>query len=528
MVGDSQPSPARIECIHCGGTHQPGLRRCPSTGRALGGDPRLIGQLIARRYRVLRLLGDGPFGASYKAEHIAVGRQVSLRILPPWLVSHPVALNRFFREARLVGSVRHEHLQPLLDAGLSDDGLAYVAYQYVRGRSLTRALVQNTVFSLTRAATLVCEILEGLDAIHASGFVHRAIMPESVMLQVGGSGLEHAMLTNFGAATFEESGPAEPFAQPTHNVNLPNRGYYTPPERSRAAPPDRREDIYGAGVVLAALLCPGGVPRFGGDLLAIGVPATVEAIVARATHTAPAARYASARDMLYHVKQFAEVSYEDAVSVTETVINDLRIIRNRERVLQVIPARFRLESGRTEIVSGLAGALIRAIKKESGQRWSEIVLRVPGIETLLSLETSRALVPNMRVVAGLEEADALCGTDDRLFCVLLGEAAGRSELNALIQQAIGGAPTPEFLLDELPSVWSKVIGYGTPRARQVGKGYGRFEVRDQLDASFAFCSAIAGIIKAALENAGAQSVEVSKTSCESVGDAACVYSVTWA
>lgn len=517
---------SRLLCIHCGGTHPPGMRRCPSTGRALGGDPRLIGQLIGRRYRVLRVLGEGPFGASYKAEHVTVGRLVSLRILRAELVANPSVLNRFFREARLVGSVTHERLQPVIDAGLSDDGLAYVAYQYERGRSLARAFAHNTEFSFKRAATLTCEILEGLEAIHNSGFVHRALMPDSVILRRGASGIEHALLTNFGAATFEERGDDGPFSPPSRPRSF-SRGPYTLPPHAYSVKPDRREDLFATGVIFSAMLSPGGIPRFGGDLIALGVPAAIEAIVARAIHPSIDARWASSREMRAQIRPYAEIVRDDIASVTETVVNDLRVLRNRERVLDVIPARLRLESSNSTMASGLAGALIRALQKETGGRWNEIAHRVPGIDKFLELTPQTGPIPATPIIAALEEADALCGVDDRLFCVIIGERAGNDELNTLFQEMLGGAPTPEFLFDGLSSLWPKVIGQGIPQARQVGRGYGRFEVRDQLEPSFALCSALAGVIKAGLEHLGAQAVEVSKTACEAVGDPACMFNVTW-
>src|SRR5579883_1700946 len=139
MSENGEPD-SRVPCPHCGGTHRSARRRCPKTGRALGGDARLVGQLIDKRYRIVRLLGDGPFGAVYKAEHVTVGRHVAIRILPAKLVQHPMVLNRFFREARLMSSVAGRRLHALVDAGLSQEGLAYVAYEYVRGRSLAAAL----------------------------------------------------------------------------------------------------------------------------------------------------------------------------------------------------------------------------------------------------------------------------------------------------------------------------------------------------------------------------------------------------
>jgi hypothetical protein len=213
--------------------------------------------------------------------------------------------------------------------------------------------------------------------------------------------------------------------------------------------------------------------------------------------------------------------------VTETVVSDLRILRSRERVLDVVPARLRVDSASSTMASGLAGAFVRALKEETGARWPEIVHRVPCIDRMLPLGTDAGLVPATPVMAALEEADALCGTDDRLFCMLIGEVAGQRELNEVFQTMLGGAPTPELLFDALSKLWPQLVGQGVSKARQVGRGYGRFEVRDQLEPSFAVCSAVAGVLKAGLEHLGAHTVEVSKTACEAVGDPACVFNVSW-
>jgi len=275
------------------------------------------------------------------------------------------------------------------------------------------------------------------------------------------------------------------------------------------------------------MLSPGGIPRFGGDLIALGVPPAFEAIVARAIHPHVDARWSSSREMRSQLRSYADLVRDDIASVTETVVHDLRVLRNRERVLDVIPARLRLETSTSTMASGLGGALVRALRNETGDRWHEVVHRVPGIERMLALTPETGPIPATPVMAALEEADALCGVDDRLYCVMVGERAGNDELNSLFQKMLGGAPTPEFLFDGLTSLWPKVIGQGVPQARQVGRGYGRFEVRDQLEPSFALCSALAGVLKAGLEHLGAQAVEVSKTACEAVGDPACMFNVTW-
>jgi serine/threonine-protein kinase len=509
------------------------MRRCPLTGRALGGDTRLIGQLIDKRYRIVRLLGDGPFGAVYKAEHVTVGRQVALRVLPSSLLAHPVVLNRFFREARLMSSVNHARLQPLLDAGLSAEGVAYVAYQYVRGRSLAAALARDAPFPVAVAATLICQVLEGLEAIHQSGFVHRALAPESVLLQITARGAEHALLTNFGAAALEvdRSRPATLGAAQdaaiSPSVFVPS--LFIPPERTRGAPPDRREDIFAAGVMFAACLSSAGVPRSASELVAQNVPPPVEAIIARATQQSPSGRFSSAADMLSALRPYGVVDEEEPASATKTHISDLRALSRRERALGTLPSRVRLsdiemrsESQPVDVT--MAAPLLRALEKTVGASWSEIVRRVPSVEGVKLNHT--ATITLVELAAALEEGDAVMGTNDRLLCTLVGERAARDELLAAVLEEHGRL-TPELFYDQIATLWTSRLAGGNARATSVGRGYGRLEVRDQLEPTLAVCACVTGLLSEALSKLGARTVEVNKTACEAVGDPACIYTATW-
>lgn len=524
MVNDEGVS--KVSCLHCGGSHRLGMKRCPATGRALGGDPRLIGQLIDKRYRLVRLLGDGPFGAVYKAEHVTVGRKVSLRILPSGLLAHPVALNRFFREARLMSSVSHARLHPLLDAGLAPEGVAYVAYQYIRGRSMSVTLAQDAPMPLEKAATLACHVLEGLDAIHNSGFVHRALAPESVLLQTTASGQEQALLTNFGAAALEEdTGQGEHLNAPLWVTEL-----YIPPERQRGDPPDRREDIYAAGVLLAAMLSPAGVPRVGSELIAAGVPPAIEAIVARAVHQAVAARFASAAEMRAALRPFARNGYDEPSSATRTHISDLRALARRERALGVLPSRMRLgQKGRRVDSDGpLALAILQTVLAQTpAASRAELLRRVHGLDRLLAAAEAPAAVPMVMLAAALEEGDVLSQANDRLFCTAVGEHAVKSAL-AGPMRGEHGSVTPEFFFDFISPVWARKLTEGIARVTHVGRGYGRLEVRDQAEPSLAICACLTGLLSESLHQLGAHNIEINKTSCEAVGDPACVYSATWA
>ncbi|MCC6647286.1 MAG: protein kinase [Polyangiaceae bacterium] len=519
----TQSPPSKLACPHCGGAHRQGMRRCPLTNRALGGDARLIGQLIDKRYRVVRLLGDGPFGAVYKAEHVNVGRFVALRILPAALIAQPVVLQRFFHEARLMSSLSHRRLQPMLDAGLSPEGVGYVAYQYVRGRSLAAALALSAPLPLAHACTIVGQVLEGLEAIHESGFVHRALSPDSVLLQATASGHDQALLTNFGASALEEHKDARDRA-PAPRVFVPS--IYVPPERARGpGASDRREDIFAAGVMLAATLSPAGVARCGGELLAQRVPPTIEAVVARATAVSPGARFPSAAEMRAHLLPFGSLEEDELASATKTHIMDLRVLSRRERALAQLPSRVRLDAPpRVSVAHELAAPILRALRASlpaAAQR--ELDQRVPALARACALD---APTPLVLMAAALEEADALAGANDRLFCSMVGERAAHDELaGALIARL--GRITPEFFFDQVGTEWAKALLGAAPRVTQIGRGYGRLELRDQEEPTLAVCSAFTGVLGETLTVLGGRGVEINKTSCEAVGDPACVFAATW-
>ncbi len=533
MSGEDTSGASRVSCPHCGGTHRAGRRRCSKTGRALGGDPRLVGQLIDKRYRIVRILGDGPLGAVYKAEHVTVGRHVALRILPSALVQHPVLLNRFFREARLMSSLAGRRLHSLLDAGLSSEGLAYVAYEYIRGRSLAGALTVEGPFPLEFAATIVCDMLEALVAIHESGFVHRAVSPESVLLQMSQSGIERAVLTNFGAGALEAPPETGSLGEALRTADLPKvfvPTSYVPPERERGAAPHRREDIFGAGVTLAACLSPNGVPHLGSALVALGVSPTIEAIVARATATSPSARFDTADELREHLLPYCGLDDDDPSSVTETHISDLRMLSRRERVQGTSSARIRLlapegAEPRATVEAALGGAVLRALRASVAGRWDEVAHGLPNLAEHLE-HPSGARVPYALVAAALEAGDACLGANDRLFCTVVGERAAHDELARLLERE-QGPMTPELFFDQAATDWARRLGHRQARATHVGRGYARLELREHPEPSLAVCACFTAMLTETLIRLGARHVEVNKTACEGVGDAACIYGATW-
>jgi hypothetical protein len=254
-----------------------------------------------------------------------------------------------------------------------------------------------------------------------------------------------------------------------------------------------------------------------------GVPPVIEAIVARASNASPSARFESADEMRRHLLQYIGVEEDEPSSVTETHISDLRMLSRREK----LHMRASLPDRRRGIaIDGrMAGAIVRALRIVSGPRWDDVVARAPWAAPLLDLRADDWATLD-DVASALEVADAVVGAGDRLFCTVVGERAARDELAGALEQEIG-ATTPELFFDQGATSWARRLGHGSARATNLGRGYGRLELRDHPAPSLAVCACFTAMVTESLGIFRARHAEVNKTACEGVGDAACIYTATW-
>jgi CHASE2 domain-containing sensor protein len=161
------------------------------------GDRPLEPTAIIAGYRIEEPIGRGGMGVVYRANQAALDRDVAIKLIVPERSLDPAFRERFKLESRLAAAIEHVNVIPVYAAG-EDDGLLFIAMRLVHGTDLAELLRTEGTLEPPRAALLVGQLADALDAAHAAGLVHRDVKPANVLLTVGSP--EHVYLTDFGIA----------------------------------------------------------------------------------------------------------------------------------------------------------------------------------------------------------------------------------------------------------------------------------------------------------------------------------------
>src|SRR5215218_5400057 len=147
-------------------------------------------------YRIERILGRGGMGIVYLASERRLQRSVAHKVIRPEIADDRRFRDRFRLESRTAASIEHPRVVTVYGAG-EHDGLLFVAMRYVPGFDLQRLVESRGPLDPERAAGMIAQVADGLDAVHAAGLVHRDVKPANVIL---GEGERGAYLTDFGLA----------------------------------------------------------------------------------------------------------------------------------------------------------------------------------------------------------------------------------------------------------------------------------------------------------------------------------------
>jgi serine/threonine-protein kinase len=283
----------------------PGSSRSPSSPDVNA----LLGQLIAERYRVEELLGEGGMGAVYRATHIQLQKSVALKVLHAHLTQIDEAVARFEREAVASARIEHANVVNATDFGRLDDGAFFLVLEYVKGKSL-RDLLDNGPLPEPRALHIAKQIVQALGAAHSQGIIHRDLKPDNVMLVEKDGDGDFVKVLDFGIAKINSS-------RETKTPTLTRFGavfgtpQYMAPEQAAGRTVDVRADLYAVGIILHEMLS-GRAPFDADDLLVLltqqmtqpppalpnWVSPSTNELIARLLEKEPESRFQTASDLL--------------------------------------------------------------------------------------------------------------------------------------------------------------------------------------------------------------------------------------
>jgi serine/threonine-protein kinase len=260
-------------CPKCRKSYAEDVSACPDDGEALledeafaNADPDLEAGTKVGEYVIDEKLGEGGFGAVFRATHPLIGKQAAIKVLFRQFSSNPQMVSRFIAEARAVNQIQHRNIIDIFSFGQLEDGRHYYVMELLRGRTLDALLDERGALPLGDALPILKPLARALDAAHAKGIAHRDLKPENIFLASEDDGVVFPKLLDFGIAKLlNTTGLSQHKTRTGAPMGTP---YYMSPEQCRGRDVDARTDIYSFGVVAYEMLC-GQLPFDGPDFMEI-------------------------------------------------------------------------------------------------------------------------------------------------------------------------------------------------------------------------------------------------------------------
>ncbi len=219
---------------------------------AASSDPIQVGDLVAGKYRVDRVLGEGGMGIVVAATHEQLDEKVALKFLRPVVASNPEIVQRFVREARAAVKVRSEHVARVLDVGSIDSGTPYMVMEYLDGQDLAQTVAARGPLPVSETVTYVLQTCEAVAEAHSLGIVHRDLKPANLFLARRPTGRPIVKVLDFGISKITSGGDNPALTKASAVMGSPS--YMSPEQMVASGSVDVRADVWALGVVLYELL----------------------------------------------------------------------------------------------------------------------------------------------------------------------------------------------------------------------------------------------------------------------------------
>jgi serine/threonine-protein kinase len=215
--------------------------------------PRAVGRMLADRYRILSVLGEGGMAIVYEGEHVAIGKRVAIKLVQSFFAKDGEVVQRFEHEARSASAVESEHIVHVFDAGADPELGLFLVMELLKGEDLAGLLVREGKLEPMFACGIIDQAALGLEKAHAAGVVHRDLKPANMFLVERDDGTTLVKLVDFGIAKIVRDAHDARFARKgiTRRGTAIGTPQYMSPEQAQALESvDHRTDVYSLGAVL--------------------------------------------------------------------------------------------------------------------------------------------------------------------------------------------------------------------------------------------------------------------------------------
>ena len=278
------------------------------------------GDVLAGKYRILRLLGRGGMGAVFAAEHQILGQEVAIKLLLDSPAQGSDLIQRFVNEARAASKIQGEHVVRVFDVDTLPDGNLFIAMELLQGEDLDSLVERSGTLQPSVAVDYVLQSMEALAHAHQLGIVHRDLRPSNLFLVVRPDGEHVIKVLDFGVAKVQNLPNVQ--GASTQTTALFGTPLYMSPEQIRSAKAaDAQSDLWSLGVILFKLLT-GNLPFSGetfGELcfsiaeqtaplahtLGPGIPPGLSDVVARCLERSNEKRFMTAGELAVALRPFA-------------------------------------------------------------------------------------------------------------------------------------------------------------------------------------------------------------------------------
>jgi eukaryotic-like serine/threonine-protein kinase len=211
-----------------------------------------VGDVVAGKYRIEKVVGEGGMGIVYAAHHLVLDQRVALKLLLVDSVRGDETVERFVREAQAAARLRSEHVVRVTDAGALDSGVPFLAMEFLQGCDLAELVSLDGPLPAADVADYLLQVLSALAQAHAAGIVHRDLKPANLFLALREDGSNIIKVLDFGIS--KQRSERAQWKELTGKAVLGTPAYMSPEQLRSSKSVDARADIWSLGVVMYELL----------------------------------------------------------------------------------------------------------------------------------------------------------------------------------------------------------------------------------------------------------------------------------